>query len=163
MKFVKLGMFTALAMALSWMERFIPFLPGVPGVKLGLANIILMLVLQFYGVKSAITVNVIRSLLSAALFGGIMSLPYSLGGGVCAVTVMRLLKKLKGTSFTGVAIGGAFAHNTAQITVACFIMQTPYIFTYLPTLGITAVITGFFTGITAKLCIDKLKKHTFTE
>ncbi len=156
-KYVKLGMFTALAMALSWIERFIPFVPVAPGMKIGLANIILMLVLELYGVKSALTVNVIRSLLSAALFGGIMSLPYSLSGGICAVMVMWIIKKLKGTSLTGVAIGGAFAHNIAQITVACIIMQTYYIFTYLPVLGATAIVTGMFTGVCARLCVNSLK------
>lgn len=160
-KFVKLGMFTALAMALSWIERFIPFVPAVPGIKIGLANIILMLVLELYGVKSALTVNVLRSLLSALLFGGFMSLPYSMAGGICSVTVMWLLKKVRSTSLTGVAIGGAFAHNFSQITVACFIMQTPYIFTYLPVLGITAVLTGMFTGICARLCVNIL--HAFTK
>jgi len=158
-KFVKLGMFTALAMALSWAERFIPFLPGVPGAKIGFANIILILVLEFYGVKEALGVNVLRCVLGAALYGGIMSLPYSLGGGVCAVAVMWLLKKIKGVSLTGVAVGGAFVHNTAQITVACLIMRTHYIFTYLPFLGFLSVVTGIFTGICAGMCAELLKKN----
>lgn len=159
MKFIKLGMFTALAMALSWAERFIPFLPGVLGAKIGFANIILILVLEFYGVGSALTVNVVRCVLGAALYGGIMSLPYSLCGGLSAVAVMYMLKKVKGISFTGMAVGGAFVHNVAQIAVACLIMRTHYIFTYLPFLGIVSVITGIFIGICSGMCADMLRKN----
>ena len=159
MKYVKLGVFTGLALAISWAERFIPFMPAVPGMKLGLANIILILVLEFYGLKAALTVNVVRALLAAALYGGVMSLPYSLCGGVCAVLAMSLLKKIPGISLTGVGVGGAFVHNLAQISVACLIMQTPYIFTYLPFLGITAVATGIVTGVCARISADILKKQ----
>ncbi len=157
MKVVKLGMFTALAMALAWIERFIPFVPVVPGMKIGLANIILIIVLELYGIGPAITVNVVRSLLSAMLFAGFASLPYSLCGGVCAVVVMWLLKKVKGVTLTGTAIGGAFAHNLAQISVACIIMQTHYIFTYLTFTGIASVFTGLFTGICAGISVKYLK------
>ena len=159
MKLVRLGMFTALAMALSWAERFIPFIPAVPGMKLGLANIILMLVLEFYGVYAALSVNVVRCVLGAFLYGGAMSLPYSLSGGVCAVLTIWLLKKIKGVSLTGSAIGGAFVHNLAQLCVACLIMKTYYIFTYLPFLGLAAVVTGFFTGITAGASEKLLRQH----
>lgn len=160
MKYVKLGMYTALAMAISYAETFIPFATPAVGMKLGLANIILMLVLEFYGAKSALAVNVLRAVLSAALYGGIMSLPYSLMGGICAVAAMSMLRKLKNATNVGVAIGGAYAHNLAQTAVACAVMQTKYVFAYLPFFGIASVFTGAFTGIAAGGCTQLIKKHS---
>ncbi len=154
MKIVKLGLFTALALALSWIESFIPFVQAAPGMKIGLANVVLLVLLELYGFKTALAVNVVRSLLSAALFGGAMSLPYSLFGGISAVCVMWLLRKIPGVTVTGAAVGGAFAHNAAQITVAFAVTQSPYVFTYLPVLGLLSVLTGMFTGICSRLCID---------
>ncbi len=155
-KFVKLGMFTALAMALQWAETLIPVGFSVPGGKLGLANIITMIVMQLFGGRSALAVTVIRCLLSAFLYGGVMSLPYSLAGGIMSLALMKLVLKLHGASLTGAAIAGAFAHNFGQVLVSCIIMQNIYIINYLWVLGFVSVGAGAFTGICASLCLKKI-------
>ena len=157
-KIVKLGMFTALAMALQWAETLIPVGFSVPGGKLGLANIITMTVLRLYGGASALAVTVIRCLIAGLLYGGAMSLPYSLSGGVFALAAMTLILKLKGVSLTGAAIAGAFAHNLGQVLVSCLIMQNIYIINYLWVLGFISVGAGAFTGICASLCLEKITK-----
>ncbi len=159
MKVAKIGMFIALAMALSWAERFLFPVVIAPGFKIGLANIITIIVLVLYGVKSAFSVVIIRSLLSALLFAGFSSLPYSLFGGVAALLSMILISKVKGITFVGIAVTGAFFHNLGQVTVAAIIMSNIYIFTYLGVLGIASVVVGLFTGVISGICIKRFKKY----
>ena len=156
-KYIKLGMFTALALALQWAETLIPSGFTVPGGKLGLANIITMLVMQLFGTASALAVTVVRCFLAAAIYGGAMSLPYSLCGGIAALAAMSLARKIPKISLTGTAILGAFAHNFAQVAVSCLIMSNIYIINYLWILGFVSVGAGAFTGICATLCLKKLK------
>ena len=157
-RYVKMGMFTALALALSWAERFLPVGGIVPGGKLGLANIVTIIILNIYGFRPALMVTAVRCVLAAALYGGIMSLPYSLGGGIAALCVMYGLSQLRKISCVGIAVGGAFAHNLAQVCVACIIMNNKYILSYFGVLGFVSVAAGIFTGICSGLCLSRLKK-----
>ena len=157
MKQVKLGVFVALAMALSWAERLLPVSGVVPGGKLGLANIVAVIVLIKYGTASAYAVVTVRCVLGALLFGGPMSLPYSLAGGIVSLTVMYIALKIKTVGVTGATILGACAHNLAQVTVSCIIMKNIYIFSYFWPLGILSVAAGSFTGICSVICLDILK------
>ena len=157
MKLVKLALFTTLAMALSWAEKFVLPVGFIPGFKIGLANIITIIVYKLFDVKSAYIVVFVRCILSSFLYGGITSLPYSLFGGICALTVMYLIDKIPGVTYTCMAIAGAFFHNLAQVTVAVIIMNNFYIYSYMGILGIVSVVVGTFTGITARLVVKQIK------
>ncbi|MDP4118690.1 MAG: Gx transporter family protein [Bacillota bacterium] len=162
MKQIRLGIFAALAMALGWAERLIPVNMAVPGGKLGLANIITIIVYRLYGFKSALAVTIVRCALGSIIYGGIASLPYSLCGGTAALCAMHFAFKIKGISNTGVAIIGAFMHNLAQIAVACVIMKNINIINYIWILGLISIGAGAFTGICAALCLDRIEKDRET-
>jgi len=146
-------MLISLALVLSYMERFIPLnlIIPVPGIKLGLANIVTMFALFFLGIPSAVTVTVLRCLLASFLFGGMSSLLYSLAGAFLALIVMIVLKTgyNKMFSLLGISIGGAAAHNTGQILMASLMMRNAAIFAYLPVLLLTGLATGLLTAIIA--------------
>ncbi len=101
-----LGVMTALALILSYVESMIPFFPGIPGIKLGIANLIIVLLLYHVSWKDALLVSVVRILVSGFLFGNLMSILFSLAGGVFSLLVMSLLKKVNGFSLIGVSIAG---------------------------------------------------------
>ena len=149
-KLTTLALYTTLSLAIYAVESAIPPLIPLPGVKLGLANIITLILLQRYTAKDAFMVLVARMLLSALLFGQVLSLLYSLAGGILSFAVMyptnRLLQK-KLPFLTG-ALGGLF-HNIGQILIAFAITATAGVFAYLPYLAISGIITGLFTGLCA--------------
>lgn len=125
----------------------IPINFGVPGIKLGIANLIVVIGLFFLPPAEVLMISIARILLMGYLFGNGMSILYSLAGGLLSFFVMLLLKKIKGFSMTGVSIAGAVAHNVAQICVAAYVVQNTKLFYYLPVLLIAGVITGTLIGI----------------
>lgn len=141
----------SLALVLSFVERLIPLnlIVPVPGIKLGLANIVTMFTLFYIGIPSAITITVLRCVLASFLFGGLSSLIYSLSGAFFALVIMVLLKYgyEKVFSLVGISMGGAAAHNIGQIVAASLMMKNTAIFAYLPILLITALATGLLTAI----------------
>lgn len=141
----------SLALVLSFVERFIPLnlIVPVPGIKLGLANIVTMFALFYIGIPSAITITLLRCVLASLLFGGLSSLIYSLAGALFALVVMILLKTgyKKVFSLVGISMGGAAAHNAGQIAAAGLMMKNAAIFAYLPILLITGLATGLITAI----------------
>lgn len=143
------GVLLALALALSYIERFIPLqmIVPLPGVKLGLANIVTLLALYLLGVREAFSILIPRCLLGAFFGGGISGLLFSLCGGVLAMAIMALLQKVHIFSVYGVSIMGAAAHNVGQIAIAMLLMNSVYIGAYLPYLLIMALFTGSATGI----------------
>lgn len=138
----------ALAMALSYTERFIPLQMAVPlpGVKLGLANIVTLVALYLMGPKAAFAILIPRCIFGAVFGGGITGLAFSLTGGLLAMGVMCLARKLPFFSVYGVSILGAAAHNIGQILAAMVLMHSVYIGAYLPYLLVVALFTGFATG-----------------
>ena len=138
----------ALALALSYTERFIPLqmVIPLPGVKLGLANIVTLIALYLLGPKYAFAILIPRCVFGAVFGGGITGLLFSLTGGVLALTTMALAGKLPLFSVYGVSILGAAAHNVGQILAAMLLMRSVYIGAYLPYLLIVALFTGFATG-----------------
>lgn len=140
-------MLMALAMIFSYVEALIPINFGVPGIKLGIANLIVVIGLFFLPPAEVLMISIARILLMGYLFGNGMSVLYSLAGGLLSFFVMLLLKKIKGFSMTGVSIAGAVAHNVAQICVAAYVVQNTKLFYYLPVLLIAGVITGTLIGI----------------
>ena len=154
-KIALLGVITAMAIVIGILESLIPSV-GVPGIKLGLANIVILIILYELGVVDAITVNLLRVLMVGALRGTILSMGFlmSLTGAIFSLTIMIIFYKLiKKFSIVGVSVIGAFFHVTGQILIAIIFLGTAYIALYLPIIGIAAIITGTFVGLVASLVI----------
>ena len=154
-----LGMFLALAMIFSYVETLIPVIVSVPGIKLGLANGLILIILYLYGPREAAVISIARVLLSALLFSGLYALMYSAAGAVLSLLVMSLFYK-KENVFSSVGIGmlGGVAHNMAQIAIAFFITKTTGLVYYIPVLMVSGMLTGALTGFLSKLVIGYLKK-----
>ena len=145
---VRSALLVAAALALSYMERFIPLnlVVPLPGVKLGLANIVTLIALYLLGPKYAFAILIPRCIFGAVFGGGITGLMFSLTGGILAMATMALAKKIPLFSIYGVSILGAAAHNVGQILAAMLLMHSYYIGAYLPYLLLVALFTGFATG-----------------
>ena len=153
------AMFVAVMMVLSYIESLIP-IGGVPGMKIGLANSVLLLSLYWLGIVISIQLMIVKVFLSAFMFGGFMALPYSLAGGVLSLAVMIILIYLvKGVSPVGVGVAGAVAHNVAQVGVAMLVLQTSQLVYYMAILIAVAIVTGALTGTVAKLLMYYLPKE----
>lgn len=156
-KVAMFGVFTALALIFSYVEAMIPINFGIPGVKLGLANLIVVIVLYKGDWKDALFIAVARIVLSGFIFGNLFSILYSLAGGLLSLLVMILLKRTNAFSIAGVSIGGGAAHNVGQLLVAMFVVQTYQVGYYLPVLLIAGVLTGAMIGIVALEVVKRLR------
>ena len=138
----------SVALVLSYMERFIPLqmVIPLPGIKLGLANIVGLIALYLFGLRYAYPILLARCLLGAAFSGSVTSLLFSLTGGTLSMLVMASARKLPFLSVYGVSVLGAAAHNIGQICTAMVLMHSVYIGAYLPYLLLIAVLTGLATG-----------------
>ena len=155
-KMALLGVLTAGAIVIAILESFIPSI-GIPGVKLGLANIVILVILYELGVVEAIIVNLLRVLVVGLVRGTFLSMGFlmSLTGAVLSLGIMILFYLLiKKFSIIGVSVIGAVFHVFGQILIAMIFLGTAYIFLYLPIVAISAIITGVFVGIVAKLIIN---------
>ena len=141
------GVFTSLALILSYVELLIAINFGIPGMKLGLANLLVVILLYKGCPRDALLLSVIRILLSGLIFGNMFSIFYSLGGGLLSLAVMVFLKKTGQFTVAGISIGGGASHNVGQLLVAMFVVQTYQVGYYLPVLLIAGVITGAVIGI----------------
>ena len=150
------GVFTALAMIFSYVEFLIPISLGVPGVKLGIANIAIIAVLYVVGSKEAVIVNLLRITLTGILFGNLYSFLFSLSGGILSLLVMILLKKSKLFSTLGISVAGAVAHNAGQIIAAVLLLENGDIAYYYPVLAITRIITGVVIGIVSNMVVVRV-------
>lgn len=154
-----LGMFTALGLVLGWLESLVPVIPIVPGIKLGLANLVTLLVLYRFGWKEAACVNVLRLGLSSVLFGNISVFLYSLAGAVFSLLAMVFLKKTDQFSVKGVSVAGGVMHNVGQLIMAVFLMENGAILFYLPVLLIAGVIAGALIGMAGAFLHKHLPKE----
>ena len=139
----------ALALALSYLESFFPPLLPLPGVKLGLANIVTVYALYALGASSALAILVVRCLLGSLFAGNASALLFSLLGGLAAMLVMIALHALPRLSVYGVSVGGAAAHNCGQVAAAML--------AYLPFLLLVSVFTGALTGFVAALLFRAMR------
>ena len=154
-----LALFTSVALLLSYVEMLIgPLFTGVPGIKMGLPNIAIMLVLYRIGTKEAVAVSFIRIVISSILFGNITMFWYSVAGAALSLIVMILLKKLDILSSLGVSVAGALAHNVGQILVAMLLMQTTQIGYYMIVLSVTGIVSGIFVGLLGGFVIKRISK-----
>ncbi|MEI3218357.1 MAG: Gx transporter family protein [Lachnoclostridium sp.] len=150
------GVFTALALIFSYVETLIPFQIGIPGVKLGLANLIIVIALYKMNLKETYLLSVTRIILSGFIFGNLFSIIYSLSGGLLSLSVMAFLKKQGGFSVMGISIAGGVMHNVGQLLVAMVIVETFSIIYYIPVLLIAGVITGLVIGVAANEMLKRL-------
>lgn len=149
------GMFLALALVAGYIEQLIPINLGIPGVKLGLANIITMLLLYIVGVPAP-PISVLRILLSGFLFGSGFAMVYSAAGAAMSMLVMALLKKTKKFSSVGVSVAGGIFHNVGQIIVAMIILETKALAYYLPILILSGLVAGILIGILSGILTKRL-------
>ena len=150
------GVFTALALIFSYVETLIPFQIGIPGVKLGLANLIIVIALYKMNLKETYLLSVTRIILSGFIFGNLFSIIYSLSGGLLSLSAMAFFKKQGGFSVMGISIVGGVMHNVGQLLVAMVIVETFSIIYYIPVLLIAGVITGLVIGVAANEMLKRL-------
>ena len=156
-KIVDLGLLLAAALILSYIESLIPFGFGIPGIKLGLANLAVLLCLYQWRAREAITLNIMRILLAGFLFGNLYSILYSLAGGFFGFLVMWMAKRLNRLTMTGVSVLGGVFHNIGQLFVAAFVVETVGVFYFIPYLLLSGVLTGLLIGFVAGLILPHLK------
>lgn len=150
------GMLVALAFIFSYIEHLIP-LPLPTGVKLGAANIVVLVALYFLGVKEAVVISLVRILMSGFAFG-ISTVPYSLAGGFLSLLVMTVLKKSEKFGMAGVSVTGSVFHNIGQTIVAMLLLGVNTVY-YFPLLLFSGIIAGILIGIISAIVLKKLKKH----
>ncbi len=146
-KITTIGILVALALILSFVESQIPAFAAIPGMKLGLTNIVVLVTLYSLGPGNAMFINIVRIVIVSILFGNGMSLAFSLTGGMLSTVVMILLKKTGKFSVVGVSAAGGLSHNIGQILVAVILMNTTAIAWYLPLLWISGCFSGILIGI----------------
>ena len=161
-KIIFLSLLVSIGLALSVIESAMPIPVIVPGAKLGLSNMVILVTLVIFGFKEALIVGILKSLVFTLVTGSISSLFYSLSGAILSCILMFLVYKYFPSIFSliGVSIFGAVAHNFAQVTIAVIIMNNMKIYSYLPILLLTSLFTGYFVGL-ASIFIVKNLKETF--
>lgn len=155
-KYAFLGLFSALAIILSYVESLFPVFIGVPGVKLGLANLAVLFILEQYSWREALSVSGIRIIVTGFLFGNMFSILYSLAGALFSLTVMTFLKKKTEASLYAVSMAGGIAHNIGQILVAMAVVENLSLIYYVPVLLIFGMITGFLIGLLTHELLKRL-------
>lgn len=152
------GVFASLAIIISYIERLFPLPIPLPGVKLGLANVVVVVAMYVVSVRAALAISVIRIVIVGFLFGSIFSIAYSIVGGLASFFVMVLAKKVGFFGIVGVSVLGGVFHNIGQIFVAALIVQNMRLFYYSPALIIAGVVTGCAIGFAAGHSINYLKQ-----
>lgn len=157
-----LGLCTALALILAYVEILVqPLVPSIPGIKMGLPNIVIIFLLYKKGPLSAISVSLVRIILINMLFSNAMAFVYSLAGALLSLAVMILLKKSNLLSEVGVSVAGGVCHNIGQILMAMWLLETIQLGYYLVVLTITGCIAGILVGMCASVLIKKIPDKLF--
>ena len=146
----------ALAMILSYVEAMVPMPVPIPGIKLGLANLVILLAIYRLGFKYALAINFIRIFVTGLLFTGVFGILYSLAGGLLSLLVMYLLYRTEIFSMVGVSMAGGVAHNLGQLLTACLIMSNIRLMSYFAVLLFAGIGSGILMGIVAWLVCQRL-------
>lgn len=152
------GVFTALALIFSYVETLIPISVGIPGVKLGLANLVVVIVLYKLDAQTAYLLSIVRVVLAGFIFGNLFSILYSLAGGLFSLTAMTILKKSGKFSLIGVSIAGGVFHNVGQLIVAALVLESLSVAYYFSVLLISGVVTGMLIGVISGEMLKRLNK-----
>ncbi len=158
-RIVLYGMMIALAFVFSYLEHLIPLNIGIPGIKLGLGNLVVLIALYTLGTGGAFVIAVVRIVLTGLTFGGLFSMLYSLAGGLLSFVVMALLSRSGRLHIAGVSICGGVMHNIGQLAVAMLVLETVNVWFYLPVLLISGAVTGVVIGIVGGLLVERLDKY----
>lgn len=157
-----LGLSTAVAIIFSYIEVILPPIwSAVPGIKVGLANIIIIFLLYRMSIKEAVAVSFVRIFLTALLFGNVMTLAYSVAGAALSLATMALLKRSSLFSMTGVSIAGGVTHNLGQILMAILLLGSREIAYYMIVLTLTGAVAGVFIGLAAAMLLKHTEKWKF--
>ena len=152
------GLLTSLMLVLGLIERQFPLTAAIPGIKLGLANSVLLYALYMLGIRQSIVLMLLKALMSWVIYTNMNAMFYSLAGGVLSLLAMILLSRIKGVSIIGVSALGAVFFNVGQILMAVIMLNTPQLMvTYLPILMVSGVMTGILTGVVAQMVMKHLK------
>ena len=152
------GVYTALALIFSYVETLLPINFGIPGVKLGLANLIVVIALYKMSAKEAYILSIIRIVLSGFIFANLFSILYSLAGGLLSLLVMTFLKKTNLFSIVGVSMAGGVFHNVGQLIMAIIVLESLNIAYYFPVLIVSGILTGILIGFIANEMLKRLFK-----
>ena len=150
------GLLIALALVLSYLESLVPLSFAVPGIKLGLPNLVIVFALYRLRPATAAAISLLRVALVSLLFGSALSLAYSAAGAVLSFAVMLLLKKSGRFGCAGVSVAGAVAHNLAQIATAALLLETPSLAWYFPVLCVSGTVAGVCIGLLAALLVKRI-------
>ena len=153
-----MAMMIALAMIFSYVETMIPINFGIPGVKLGLANLVIVAAIYLFGGKQAFLISIVRIFLSGFMFGNLASIMYSLAGGLLSLAVMLLLKKTDKLSILAVSFMGGICHNIGQLIVAMLVVENLKLIFYVPVLLISGFLTGLLIGIVCRVILPTVKR-----
>ena len=156
-KVVLRAVLVALAMIFSWIEAQIPY--PIPGAKLGLTNLVVLIALYRLSMGDAIGINIIRILLVGLTFGNMFSLVYSITGGILSGLIMILMKKTDKFHVITVSLAGGIVHNIGQILVAVYVLETKAMVSYLPVLWITGMSAGIIVGILGSVVLKRLPEN----
>lgn len=155
-KIAMCAVLTALALIFSYVEVLLPIFAAVPGIKLGLANIVILVALYTMGAGPALTINILRIMLAGFLFGNLFAIAYALSGGLLSFAVMYLLKRTNKFSMVGVSMTGGVVHNAGQLTMASLVVANAKLFIYMPPLLVSGMLTGILMGMIAWLICKRL-------
>lgn len=152
-----IGMFVAVAFVLSYIESLLPIQAGIPGIKLGLSNLVVIVCIHSCKVKETVSIALLRIVLAGFTFGSFSTMLYSLAGGVLSLLVMYILKKSRLFSMYGISVAGGVFHNVGQLLVAMVLLQTKLLFYYLPFLILSGAVAGVAIGILGAVLVRQLK------
>ena len=152
------GIFTTVALIFSYIESLIPVPIGIPGIKLGLANLVIVVALYKMSVREAALLSVLRIVLSRFMFANMFIILYSLSGGLLSLLMMSMLKKTNKFSVIGISISGGVFHNIGQLIMASLVLESFSLTYYLPVLLISGLVTGFIIGIVSNEMLKRMKK-----
>jgi len=156
-KLTAMALLTAVAMILSYVEAMLPSI-GIPGVKMGLANIAVVFALYRLGWREAAAISLVRVVLMALLFTGVAAMLYSLAGAAVSLLLMTALKKTGLFSAVGISVAGGVGHNAGQVLLAMWMLDTAELIYYLPVLALSGVIAGVLIGFAGGMLVNRMKK-----
>jgi len=157
-KIATYGLLVALAFILSYIESLFPLAVAIPGIKMGLANLVVITALYSMGVRDAFVLSIIRIILVGFTFGSPSTMIFSIAGGLLSWLLITIFMKSKFFSFVGVSIIGGISHNIGQIIMAIFVVENLNLVYYLPFLLISGILTGAVIGILGAMIVKRLKK-----
>ena len=150
------AMLAALALIFSYVEAMIPIPVPVPGIKLGIANLVIVMAIYKLGFRYAFTINCVRIVIAGLLFSGVFGMFYSFAGGILSIAVMYLLYRTGWFSMIGVSMAGGVAHNLGQLITACLIVSNVRLMSYFSILLFSGLFSGIAVGFLAALIYRRL-------